>query len=372
MKQKFIASASELQRSPLFLQITTPMFVADEPNLNNVACTEAFIDDIIANQDQYVGLPLVADVTALVSGDYLSLSHLYDRHTNQYRTASIGTFQEFKKVELGSGKKALVGYARVWKRNKAVCRALSQMFTDDILKFSFEINAGSLQVNENSTEIIDAAADNYLEGMCVVSFPACPEAVAEQLVAEIMIPKDGDSMKDTENKVAEAEAEVKAEAEVAEAAEAEEVKVEAETAEEVKVEAAETSEEVKAETEEEDEEEKEEQPEEACNDKKAEDEDAACKEKNASEESAENVPDDTESKMYAELANKLDEMAAAIAELVKIVTEEKAVEKAVAEIENSDIGEGANVMLAEAEAGNNSSTYSLLKPAERVTNYSLL
>lgn len=259
-------------------------------------------------------------------------------------------------MELGSGKKALVGYARVWKRYKAVCRALSQMFTDDILKFSFEINAGSLQVNENSTQIIDASVDNYLEGMCVVSFPACPEAVAEQLVAEIMIPKDGDSMKDTETKVAEAEAEVKAEAEVAEAAEAE---AEAETAEEVKVEA----EEVKAETEEEDEEEKEEQPteEEACNDKKAE-------VQTASEE----VPDDTESKMFAELANKLDEMAATIAELVKIVTEEKAVEKAVAEIENSDIGEGANVMLAEAEAGNDNSTYSLLKPVERVTNYSLL
>lgn len=262
-------------------------------------------------------------------------------------------------MELGSGKKALVGYARVWKRYKAVCRALSQMFTDDILKFSFEINAGSLQVNENSTQIIDASVDNYLEGMCVVSFPACPEAVAEQLVAEIMIPKDGDSMKDTETKVAEAEAEVKAEAEVAEAAETEEVKVEAETAEEEKVEAVE----VKAETEEEDEEEKEEQPteEEACNDKKAE-------VQTASEE----VPDDTESKMYAELANKLDEMAATITELVKIVTEEKAVEKAVAEIENSDIGEGANVMLAEAEAGNDNSTYSLLKPAERVTNYSLL
>lgn len=271
-------------------------------------------------------------------------------------------------MELGSGKKALVGYARVWKRNKAVCRALSQMFTDDILKFSFEINAGSLRVNENSTEIIDAAVDNYLEGMCVVSFPACPEAVAEQLVAEIMIPKDGDSMKDTEIKVAEAEAEVKAEAEVAEAAEAE--KVEAEAAEEAK---PETAEEVKAEAEDE-EEEKEEQPEEACNDKKADEEDAACKEKKAEAEvaAAENVPDDTESKMYAELANKLDEMAAAIAELVKIVTEDKAVEKAVAEIENSDIGEGANVMLAEAEAGNDSSTYSLLKPAERVTNYSLL
>lgn len=230
------------------------------------------------------------------------------------------------------------------------------MFTDDILKFSFEINAGSLQVNENSTQIIDASVDNYLEGMCVVSFPACPEAVAEQLVAEIMIPKDGDSMKDTETKVAEAEAEVKAEAEVAEAAEAE---AEAETAEEEKVEAVE----VKAETEEEDEEEKEEQPteEEACNDKKAE-------VQTASEE----VPDDTESKMFAELANKLDEMAATIAELVKIVTEDKAVEKAVAEIENSDIGEGANVMLAEAEAGNGNSTYSLLKPVERVTNYSLL
>lgn len=260
-------------------------------------------------------------------------------------------------MELGSGKKALVGYARVWKRNKAVCRALSQMFTDDILKFSFEINAGSLQVNENSTQIIDASVDNYLEGMCVVSFPACPEAVAEQLVAEIMIPKDGDSMKDTETKVAEAEAEVKAEAEVAEAAEAE--KVEAEAAEEAK---PETAEEVKAEAEDE-EEEKEEQPteEEACNDKKAE-------VQTASEE----VPDDTESKMFAELANKLDEMAATIAELVKIVTEDKAVEKAVAEIENSDIGEGANVMLAEAEAGNDNSTYSLLKPVERVTNYSLL
>lgn len=381
MKQTFIASASELQSSPLFLQITTPMFVADEPNLNSVACTEAFIDDIIAHQDEYVGLPLVADVSNLISGNYSHLGHLYDRRADEFKTTSIGCFQAFEKAELKSGKKALIGYARVWKRNKAVCKALSELFTEDMLKFSFEISTAPISPNENGVMVIDASADNCLEGMCVVSFPACPEAVAEQLVAEIMIPKDGDPTMEKENKAVVAEAETKAEEATASAAEAtaettasaeteataSAAKATAETAAEPEVTASTEAAECEDDEDEDDEEENE--------DKLADEKAGACNDEKqqASEESrdADPEPVNADIKLYAELSSKLDGMMNALAELIKIVKEEdKVVDQAVAQIESSTIGEAENKMLAEVEVGGKE--YSLLKEKDRVKTYSLL
>lgn len=193
----FVASASELQSSDLYMTIKATLFTVPSANLNGVRCTAGFMEEIVENQDKYIGLPLCADTVNLVSGRYKKLGHCYNPKTGTYSSSIIGSFYRFEKEELSDGEVALVGYARVMKRNKKVCKAIGELFAEGALKFSFEISCGTYETLEDDTILIDAADNNYIEGMCIVSFPACPEAVALDLVAEINgIGKEADVMND--------------------------------------------------------------------------------------------------------------------------------------------------------------------------------
>lgn len=195
----FVASASELQSSDLYMTAKMIMFTVPSANLNGVRCTEDFLDEIVENQDKYVGLPLCADVVNLVKGRYEKLGHCYNPKTGTFSSSIIGSFYKFEKEELKNGEVALIGYARILKRNKKVCKAVSELFADDSLKFSFEISCGSYEELDDDTILIDKADNNYIEGMCIVSFPACPTAVARELVAEINgIGKEADQMTEQE------------------------------------------------------------------------------------------------------------------------------------------------------------------------------
>ena len=225
MTHTFIASASELQTSDLYMTVKATLFTVPEPNLNGVRCTHEFLSEIVDNQEKYIGLPLCADVKNLANGQYEKLGHCYNAVTGTFSTSMIGSFFKFEVAELEGEGEALVGYARILKRNKAVCKAIGELFAEGALKFSFEINCGSYQKLEDDTILIDASEDNYLEGMCVVSFPACPEAVALQLVAEIEacnkdLNKEAEHMPNEETVVAEeTAAETEAKEEVAEVTE---------------------------------------------------------------------------------------------------------------------------------------------------------
>lgn len=251
----FIASASELQTSDLYMTVKATLFTVPEANLNGVRCTHDFLHEIVENQGKYIGLPLCADVKNLANGQYEKLGHCYNALTGTFATSMIGSFYEFEAVANDDGSEALIGYARILKRNKTVCKAIGELFAEGALKFSFEINCGSYEELQDGTILIDKADENYLEGMCVVSFPACPDAVALQLVAEIEacnkdLNKEAEHMPNEETVVAEAEVETAAEE-----------KVQQETAEvksEPEVEVAAAQEEEKPE----DEESKEEAPEE--------------------------------------------------------------------------------------------------------------
>ena len=180
----FIASASSIQSSDTYMTIETPMFSSPTANLNGVRVTEAFIDDIVSNQDKYIGLPLVADVANLEARKFDRLGHRYDRRKDTYGTQIIGAFYSFKKEERPDGEKVLVGYARVMKRNKEVCAAIDELFAQGGLKFSFEISCGTYTKLQDGTIEIDADDHNCWESMCIVSSPAYPDAIAYQLVAE--------------------------------------------------------------------------------------------------------------------------------------------------------------------------------------------
>jgi len=78
---------------------------------------------------------------------------------------------------------SLFGTARVYKRSRAVCAALCELYDLGLLSFSFEIQY-TMTTQIDGIEYIDAADGNVITGMAVVSYPAYPESKALLLVAQ--------------------------------------------------------------------------------------------------------------------------------------------------------------------------------------------
>ena len=236
LPKKVLASAiiSELQSSDMYLTLIARLFDL-RANLNGVRVTEAFLDEIVENEAKYICHPLYADIRGLIANK--TVGHMYNARTGQFHSTQIGAFYHFEK-ETDGDNTYLLGYARVPKRNKALCKVLSDLFTDNALKFSFEVNCGVYEQEADGTMVIDADARNYWEGECVVTFPACETAIAKQLVAECL-GKGDDHMADenivqAEIEVAEQTTEVVAETETV-VDENVEVVAETETAERIYV-----------------------------------------------------------------------------------------------------------------------------------------
>lgn len=67
-------------------------------NRNRQGVTEAFIDEIVANQDKYGCLPLYVDIKRLCARNYSSMGHMLDWDTGRFDTTQIGGFFAFTKV----------------------------------------------------------------------------------------------------------------------------------------------------------------------------------------------------------------------------------------------------------------------------------
>lgn len=240
-KLVFASVISEIQQSDVFMTVKARICEAPKANLNGARVTEAFIDEIVGDEKRYVGLPLYADVKALTNGNYNRLGHLYDVRTGEFHSTQIGSFYKFEKQKNGENC-YLVGYARIPKRNKKLSKAISELFADGALKFSFELSVGEYSELEDDTILIDASENNYLEGTAIVTYPACEDAVALELVAQKAdeTRKGDEEMAEVENKaeVVETEATQPEVAEQPELAE-EEKKVESEEVEAEKVEESE-------------------------------------------------------------------------------------------------------------------------------------
>jgi len=226
-KITFASVVSAIEQSDVFMTVKARICEAPEANLNGARVTEAFIDEIVGNETRYVGLPLYADKKALVSGNYTRLGHLYDTKTGEFHSTQIGSFYKFEK-QVNGNNCYLIGYARIPKRNKKLSKAISELFADGALKFSFELTVGEYEELDDETILIDASENNYLEGTAIVTYPACEEAVALELVAQKAdeTRKGDEEMAEVENK-----AEV-VETEAAQPELAEEEKVEAVASEE--------------------------------------------------------------------------------------------------------------------------------------------
>lgn len=199
-----LASAviSEMQSSEIYLSVKARLFSLSA-NLNGVRVTEAFLDEIVDNEDKYIGIQLYADVKGLVANR--PVGHMYNPRTGEFRTTPIGSFVKFEK-EVTDTDTYLVGTVRIMKRNKAVCKAVTDLFADNKLKFSFEINCGAYTKESDGTIVIDADPANYFEGEAIVTLPACEDAVALALVAECLAKGDEDTMPNENEIIAEATA----------------------------------------------------------------------------------------------------------------------------------------------------------------------
>lgn len=226
--KKVTASAiiSELQSSDMYIQVRGRLCDL-KTNANGVAVTEGFIDEIIANEDKYIGIPLCADVRGLLNDK--TIGHMYNRATGEFMSTIVGSMIHFEK-EVEDGNASLIINARIMKRYKAVCAAVANLFAEGRLKFSFEITCGDYQELDDGTMIIDASDLNYLEGAAIVTFPACEDAVAMELVAECLR-KEGENMADQEMIVETAETEETAEVAETETSLAEETVAAKQTAE---------------------------------------------------------------------------------------------------------------------------------------------
>ena len=145
MEQRTYFGASDVllaeQESLRTYVAVTMRMLSTRPNRNRQGVTEAFIDEIVANQEKYVCTPLYADEKGLLAHNYNRLGHMYDPRTGVFQTDQIGGFSSFWKVEDGT-------------------------------------------ITKDGVIFIDANPNNALTGMAVVSVPAYPEATALALVAE--------------------------------------------------------------------------------------------------------------------------------------------------------------------------------------------
>ena len=105
-KAKYISFASvisEIQQSDMFMSVKMRILETPKANLNGVRVTEAFIDEIIADEERYVGLPLYADVKSLLNGNYSNLGHMYNAKTGEFYSTQIGSFYNFEKETFKGG-----------------------------------------------------------------------------------------------------------------------------------------------------------------------------------------------------------------------------------------------------------------------------
>ncbi len=191
---RIIADAviSELQTNDACIYVKGVLFNL-KVNANKVRVTEAFMDEIIAHKKKYIGDPLCADVNGLIKGK--DIDHKYNKLLDVFTSQIIGSIVDFEKRETEDGAQCIIT-AKILKRYREVCSAISNLFASGGLKFSFELLVGEHSEDEDGNMIVDASEKNYLEGAAIVTHPACDEAVAMQLIAQCLNQGDETMNKD--------------------------------------------------------------------------------------------------------------------------------------------------------------------------------
>ncbi|MGE5438092.1 MAG: hypothetical protein ACM3O3_12840 [Syntrophothermus sp.] len=179
-----IAKVLELCNSNEIYMSLDVLLMTSVRNLNTKIFTHDFINDVVANKDFYIGLPLVVERDKLEKGQINSLGHALNKRTGELKTHMIGSYVDFYEKYDEQGNVELHGTVRVFKRFPKVCEAIQELYDEDILRFSVEVIVG--QYSGKDGKEIDVHTDNKLIGDCIVSFPAEVKSKAELLVAEAL------------------------------------------------------------------------------------------------------------------------------------------------------------------------------------------
>ena len=180
-----VAIAEDEKLNPVFLSIK--MKLADNAgNRNNEGITAAFISDLINRQDEFDCLPFYADVKNLLARNYDQLTHMYNRFTKKFSSTQIGSLTDFYSETDNDGVISLYATARVPKREHEICMRLAELYSLGRLSVSFEVRYNpEYTIEKDGVLFIDANEDNALTGIALVSVPACEDAVALDMVAEV-------------------------------------------------------------------------------------------------------------------------------------------------------------------------------------------
>ena len=155
-------------------------------NRNNEGVTAAFISDLIKRQDEFECLPFYADTKNLLARNYDQLPHLFNRITKKFSSTQIGSLTDFYSETDNDGVISLYATARVPKREKEICIRLAELYDLGMLSVSFEVRYNPEHtVTKDGVLFIDANEDNALTGIALVSVPACEDACALDMVAEV-------------------------------------------------------------------------------------------------------------------------------------------------------------------------------------------
>lgn len=185
----FLASevtiAEEDKLNPVFLSIKLKL--ADNAgNKNNEGITAAFISDLINRQEEFDCLPFYADVKNLLARNYDQLTHMYNRFTKKFSSTQIGSLTDFYSETDNDGVISLYATARVPKREQDICLRLVELYEMGRLCVSFEVRYNpEFTIEKDGVLFIDANENNAMTGIALVSIPACEDAVALDMVAEV-------------------------------------------------------------------------------------------------------------------------------------------------------------------------------------------
>jgi len=165
------------------------IILTNNVNLNGAEFTEDFIDGIVSNQQNYIGIALVVDKERLENEEYDKLTHLYS--DGELRTDMIGSFVNFEKSNNEDGSFNLIGEARVLKRFPKTCEAIAELYLNDLLRFSCEVSVAEYgNMTATSREIPYANGRNSLIGDAIVSSPAeitsKPTLLVASLIADLV------------------------------------------------------------------------------------------------------------------------------------------------------------------------------------------
>lgn len=174
----------EKRSSDIFLLITFKL-CDNQGNLNREGVTAAFISDIINNVDKYAALPLYVDVPALLEKNYQHLTHRYDPRTGRFNTGQIGGLVNFRSEINNLGIVSQYGEARIPKREVDICERIQELYKMGKQNVSFEVKYNPQNIIvKDGVRFVDVGEGNTLTGMAIVSVPACPDANAQDMVAE--------------------------------------------------------------------------------------------------------------------------------------------------------------------------------------------